>query len=313
MKREWIHRAAGCIAAFGAALLTGCTSYVTTQVTAFSDWSGSDATRTYAFTRTDAQKNSIEQSTYEPIVANELSAYAFRQVPLAQARYLVGLSYNVGSDLVTVPQPVYYDPWFIGPGPYWRGGPWGPWGPWGPMPAGYVAQTYRVFDYTLGIRITERATGKEVYNVTARTTGDNGAMHQRDAVSRAQRARRFPACERRGAHGPLAGRQAWRARDAGFQRASGCTGAGVGRRGRAEIIGGIRRAGGLPRPVRREVRACDQRPTPNSASTPSTTNSTAAMPCTSLVGRRCAKRSPSRIAGTFASIMPNVVPATTPM
>ncbi|WP_261527263.1 DUF4136 domain-containing protein [Burkholderia multivorans] len=176
MKREWIHRAAGCIAAFGAALLTGCTSYVTTQVTAFSDWSGSDATRTYAFTRTDAQKNSIEQSTYEPIVANELSAYAFRQVPLAQARYLVGLSYNVASDLVTVPQPVYYDPWFIGPGPYWRGGPWGPWGPWGPMPAGYVAQTYRVFDYTLGIRITERATGKEVYNVTARTTGDNGAM-----------------------------------------------------------------------------------------------------------------------------------------
>ena len=44
------------------------------------------------------------------------------------------------------------------------------------MPAGYVAQTYRVFDYTLGIRITERATGKEVYNVSARTTGDNGTL-----------------------------------------------------------------------------------------------------------------------------------------
>jgi hypothetical protein len=125
MKREWIRRGAGWAAALAVALLTGCTSYVTTQVTAFSDWSGSDATRTYAFTRTDAQKQSIEQSTYEPIVANELSAYAFRQVPAAQARYLVGLSYGVGSDLVTVPQPVYYDPWFIGPGPYWRGGPWG--------------------------------------------------------------------------------------------------------------------------------------------------------------------------------------------
>ncbi|WP_175776646.1 DUF4136 domain-containing protein [Burkholderia anthina] len=176
MKREWIQRGAGWAAVLCVALLTGCTSYVTTQVTAFSDWSGSDATRTYAFTRTDAQKHSIEQSTYEPIVANELSAYAFRQVPTAQARYLVGLTYGVGSDLVTVPQPVYYDPWFMGPGPYWRGGPWGPWGPWGPVPAGYVAQTYQVFDYTLGIRITERATGKEVYNVTARTTGDNGAL-----------------------------------------------------------------------------------------------------------------------------------------
>ncbi|HIH2643532.1 TPA: DUF4136 domain-containing protein, partial [Burkholderia cenocepacia] len=178
MKRDWIFRGAGWAAALCVALLTGCTSYVTTQVTAFSDWSGSDATRTYAFTRTDAQKNSIEQSTYEPIVANELSAYAFRQVPQSQARYLVGLTYAVGSDLVTVPQPVYYDPWFA-PGPYWRRGPWnpwGPWGPWGPMPAGYVAQTYQVFDYMLGIRITERATGKEVYNVSARTTGDNGTL-----------------------------------------------------------------------------------------------------------------------------------------
>jgi len=110
MKREWIFRGAGWAAALCVALLTGCTSYVTTRVTAFSDWSGSDATRTYAFTRTDAQKNSIEQSTYEPIVANELSAYAFRQVPQSQARYLVGLTYAVGSDLVTVPQPVYYDP-----------------------------------------------------------------------------------------------------------------------------------------------------------------------------------------------------------
>ncbi|KVU65663.1 DUF4136 domain-containing protein [Burkholderia ubonensis] len=174
MRRERIFRDAGWLAALCVALLAGCTSYVTTQVTAFSDWSGSDATRTYAFTRSDAQKNSIEQSTYEPIVAGELSSYAFRQVPQASARYLVGLSYGVGSDLVAVPTPVYYDPWF--PGPYWRRGPWGPWGPWGPFPAGYVNQTYQVFDYTLGIRITERATGKEVYNVTARTTGDNGVL-----------------------------------------------------------------------------------------------------------------------------------------
>jgi hypothetical protein len=170
MKRERIYRGAIWMAALGVVLLSGCTSYVTTQVTAFSDWSGSDATRTYAFMRTDAQRNSIEQSTYEPVVANELSAYAFRQVPQASARYLVGLTYGVGSDLVSVPQPVYYDPWFPGPGPYWRRGPWGP------FPAGYVNQTYQVFDYTLGIRVTERATGKEVYNVTARTTGENGSL-----------------------------------------------------------------------------------------------------------------------------------------
>lgn len=178
MKRERMYRGAAGAAALCVMLLSGCTSYVTTQVTAFSDWSGSDAARTFAFTRNDAQKNSIEQSTYEPIVANELSAYAFRQVPQANARYLVGLAYGVGSDLVSVPQPVYYDPWFVGPGPYWRRGPWGPWGAFGPFPTSYVNQTYQVFDYTLGIRITERATGKEVYNVTARTTGDTASLLQ---------------------------------------------------------------------------------------------------------------------------------------
>lgn len=173
MKRERIFRGAVWAAALCVTLLSGCTSYVTTQVTAFSDWSGSDATRTYAFARTDEQRNNLEQSTYEQIVANELSAYAFRPAPQASARYLVGLTYGVTSDFVTVAQPVYYDPWFAGPGPYWRRGPWGPWGPWGPFPSGYVNQTYPVSDYLLGIRITERATGKEVYNVTARNSGDS--------------------------------------------------------------------------------------------------------------------------------------------
>jgi hypothetical protein len=52
------------------ALLSGCTTYVTTQVTAFSDWSGSDATRTYAFTRHEDQRNNLELSAYERIVAS---------------------------------------------------------------------------------------------------------------------------------------------------------------------------------------------------------------------------------------------------
>jgi hypothetical protein len=177
MKSARILRAAVWIAALAATLLAGCTSYVTTQVTAFSDWSGSDATRTYAFTRSDAQRNSLEQAAYEQIVANELSSYAFRQVPQANARYLVALAYGVHGDYVNVAEPVYFDPWF--PGPYWQRGPWGrPFGPWWgpPVPAGYVNQTYRVFDRVLAIRITERATGKEVYNVAARNTGDDSSL-----------------------------------------------------------------------------------------------------------------------------------------
>ena len=264
---------------------------------------GSDATRTYAFTRTEAQKNSIEQSTYEPIVANELSTYAFRQVPQAQARYLVGLTYAVGSDLVTVPQPVYYDPWFAPAVLAARAGPVGPWGRCRPATS---RRRTRRFDYTLGIRITERATGKEVYNVSARTTGDNGTLlYAMPFLARSALAD-FPLSNGavRSVRLPVDKRGARRRRpptNAGAGRACvGCR--------RREITRDSSRRGRPAAPA-----LLRQTPIPSSASAPSTTNSTAAIACTSFVGRRCAKRSPSRIAGTFASIIPNVVPATTPM
>jgi hypothetical protein len=160
--------------------LAGCTTYVQTQVTAFSDWSGSDATRTYAFARVGEQQNSIEQSTYESLIANELSKYNFRQVPDASANYQVALAYSVRGDLVTVRQPVYYDPWpMYGPygRPYW--GPWGGWGPYGPWgPAGYVDQSYPVYIHALQIRMTDRKTGREVYKVTAVNSTDDASLYQ---------------------------------------------------------------------------------------------------------------------------------------
>ncbi len=170
-----------------AALLWGCTTYVTTQVTAFSDWSGSDATRTYAFTRSAEQRNNLEQDTYEQIVANELDQYAFTRVPAHHAHYLVGLSYSLQENLMTVTQPLYYgSPW---PSPYWGGpfgGPFNPWGgPFGPFPPTYVSQSYPVFTHALNVRITNRATGKEVYNVSARSTdGESSLLHAMPYLAR---------------------------------------------------------------------------------------------------------------------------------
>jgi hypothetical protein len=178
---RWTRQAALTFAAL-TTLLAGCTSYVTTQVTAFSNWDGgSDATRTYAFQRTTSQQNSLEDSTYEQVVANELATHAFTQVDQARAHYLVAIAYGTRSDMAVSSAPAYYyDPW---PGPYywgrpygWGGGPWGPWGPWGPYGGGYVTQSYPVFTHTLGIRITDRASGKEVYNVTARSSGDEPSL-----------------------------------------------------------------------------------------------------------------------------------------
>jgi hypothetical protein len=172
MKWEQVRRGVAPAFAVGAMLMSGCTTYVNTQVTAFSNWHGSDATRTYAYTRTAEQRNSIEQSTYEQLVSDALERYAFKRVAPADARYLVGLTYGIQGETVAVSQPVFYgSPWG---GPLWR--PMDPWGPFGPFPAGYVTQTYPVFTHTLGVRITERATGAEVYNVTARNTDDEPSL-----------------------------------------------------------------------------------------------------------------------------------------
>ncbi|SIT40342.1 putative transmembrane lipoprotein [Paraburkholderia ribeironis] len=168
---QWTRRAALLLAAL-TVLLSGCTTYVTTQVTAFSDWSGKDTPRTFAFTRPPDQQSNLELTAYERLVASELVAHAFHEVDSAQARYLVALAYGMRSDMVTVAEPVYYNPW---PGPYW-GRPLDPWGPWGPYPATYVNQSYPIFTHLLGVRITERATGKEVYNVTARNSGGESSL-----------------------------------------------------------------------------------------------------------------------------------------
>ncbi|MFL9901589.1 DUF4136 domain-containing protein [Paraburkholderia fungorum] len=168
---RWTRRATLLLATL-TVLLSGCTTYVTTQVTAFSDWSGNDASRTYAFTRAADQQNNLELATYERFVGNELATHAFRQVDASQARYLVALAYGIRSDMVTVAEPVYYNPW---PAPYW-GRPFDPWGPWGPFPTAYVNQSYPIFTHLLGVRITERASGKEVYNVTARNSGGESSL-----------------------------------------------------------------------------------------------------------------------------------------
>jgi len=168
---RWTRRIALLFAAL-TVLLSGCTTYVTTQVTAFSAWNGSDATLTYAFTRRQDQQNNLELSAYERIVASELAVHGFREVARDDARYLVELAYGIRSDIVTVAEPVYYNPW---PGPYW-GRPFDPWGPWGPFPATYVNQSYPVFTHLLGIRITGRASGKEVYNVSARNFGGESSL-----------------------------------------------------------------------------------------------------------------------------------------
>jgi len=154
-------------------LLTGCASYVTSNVTAFQNWSGHDADRTYTFKRSADQQNNLEQSTYEGMVNNELVTYGFKQVDPQHAHYAVSLFYDIRNHSTMVSQPVAY-------APAWRGGWYGGW--YGPMPYGpvsviYDTEPYPLFVKTLSIRISDLSrNGVEVYNVTAGNSGPDGSL-----------------------------------------------------------------------------------------------------------------------------------------
>lgn len=174
MAITWIRRAAFGVVAAAALALGGCASYVTTQVTAFQNWTASDAQRTYAFQRSTAQQNSLEQATYEQLVDNELSVYGFKLTPIASANFLVSLNYDSQDHTVVVQQPDFYDPWGPWGMPYYR--PWGPWWVGPPPPPTYSTQTYSVSNQRLAIRMIDKATGKEVYRVTASAQVDDPSL-----------------------------------------------------------------------------------------------------------------------------------------
>jgi hypothetical protein len=160
-----------------AVLLTGCTSYVTTNVTAFQNWSGRDADRTYTFKHSADQQNNLEQSTYESIVSDALSTYGFKQVDPQQAHYAVSLRYDIRNHSTFVSEPVAVY------GSAWRGGWYGGWGGWGGMPPFgptsviYNTEPYAIFVKTLQIRIADLSrNGVEVYNVMANNSGPDSSL-----------------------------------------------------------------------------------------------------------------------------------------
>jgi hypothetical protein len=162
-------RAALIAVAWVALALSGCASYVSSNVTAFTNWTGNDTPRTFAFSVSPQQQNNLENATYEQEVGQELGRYGFRSVPGNAAQYWVSLDYGVRNRTVMVQTPVFYDSFWYGPYHRFGGGFWGP----GPA---YVDQPYPVFSHSLTIRMTERASGNEVYRVTATTDGEQPSL-----------------------------------------------------------------------------------------------------------------------------------------
>jgi hypothetical protein len=175
-------RVMAAMALLGVALLSGCASTVTTEVTAFSQgtWQN-DPPRTYAFDRAAGQEGRLEDQTYEQWLAQALTGAGYQQVARPQARYLVSMEYDSHSGLLRVQETVYPDPWY-GPyggpfwGPYYR--PWGPWGWGGPgyWPPQTIVRDVPVTQSTLRVFFKDAATGRRVYQVTAQNGGEGSSL-----------------------------------------------------------------------------------------------------------------------------------------
>ncbi len=153
------------------ALLGGCASYVTSNVTAFQDWRGSDAQRTYTFQADAAREDDLELRSYEKLVDETLSTYGFSQVPKGKAHYAVTLAFGQRETTGYAPQAIYPGGPF-GYDPIWRGRRgWGV-GPYWGAPPTIVNLPYAAGLSQLTIRINSLPDGKEVYKVTAQHVGD---------------------------------------------------------------------------------------------------------------------------------------------
>ncbi|MFJ5382471.1 DUF4136 domain-containing protein, partial [Cupriavidus sp. CER94] len=141
----------------------------TTEVTAFRDatWTN-DAPRTYAFDHAPQQDAQLDRQTYELWLSQALSGVGFEQAPPKQARYLVTMDYDAAPGFVRVAETVYPDPWYR---------PWGPYG-WGPgyWPPQTVVRDVPVTFSNLRVFFKDAASGKRVYQVTARNTTEGGDL-----------------------------------------------------------------------------------------------------------------------------------------
>jgi hypothetical protein len=152
--------------------LSACTTYVDTKVTAFSAWQGAEPL-TYTYSHAGVKPaDALEQQAYENIVDHELVHYGFHAAPEHNAHYVITLDWGTQTMQVSVRQPVFYDDPMFYRGPFWRPGFYG--GPWA-FPV-YTDTTFPVFDHTLVLRITDRASGQDVYKVTAVNRGDDPGL-----------------------------------------------------------------------------------------------------------------------------------------
>jgi hypothetical protein len=164
-------------------LLSGCATTISSNVTAFNNWSNDIQDKSFAFEAPQGADDTLEYRNYQMLVAGELGKLGFHQAADGQQpQLLVGMKY------FTIDHPVRVlesdDPFN---GPYWGSG-YGRYG-WGYSRWGYSRWGYRPFfydpyrfgpsyveerikhQYQRQLRVTINGTdGRKLYDVTVQNT-----------------------------------------------------------------------------------------------------------------------------------------------
>lgn len=163
-------------------LLSGCASTITSEVTAFHEWTGT-AQQTYRFDPTPLQANDLEYRSYENQLKAALLEVGLQEASGNDADLRIKLSAKITPHDVRVVETVLVDSWYgtpwYGSGyayPYWYG--WSGYGhplygrSWPSMPVPRdVERRYTVFQRELKISMVNAKSGSAVYDVTVRSEG----------------------------------------------------------------------------------------------------------------------------------------------
>lgn len=170
------------------ALISGCATKIRSEVTSFHQWPDNMSGRSFSFVHQDDEAKSLERQSYENLLRTELLKLGLvEQTTGAPAQLAVRLDYRITGRDVRIIETVLVDPWYgtpwYGPGfynPYWGWHGYGPpyYGPmWPSMPvAREQSRRYSIFQRELRIRISDYASEKTWFEVTARSEGEQGNL-----------------------------------------------------------------------------------------------------------------------------------------
>jgi len=174
-------RLLGALIIAGSALLAGCATTITSDVTAFHAWPADLQDKSFTFEPVREQEGSLEYRNYAQLIRNELLRLGFTDASgSTPAALKVTFSYGMQTGTVVVTQPMY-DPFWYGPGyPGWRGRSFGPWGPgpfydpfWGPP---MQTTAFPVFERRLYLAIARAESGQKLYEVTVDSEGREATL-----------------------------------------------------------------------------------------------------------------------------------------